>query len=212
MQLPLGALTALETLINPLLRQFVAQAGVTAANLDELQGSCLEMRVAPWGLQVFVQVTADGIYLHRSLDIEPDAWMEATPQAYLKMATQPAASGVLFSPEVKVGGDTRKLEALQDLIAALGLDAGDLVARFTGPLPLAGLQAGFSQLRSWGARASAAAQRDLKDYLEEESEILPGQNSLHLLESGLEELRLDVDRLEARIRLLEAAKNQQGEG
>ncbi|WP_404420034.1 SCP2 domain-containing protein [Marinospirillum sp.] len=211
MQLPLAALTALENLVNPLLRQVVAQAGATAANLDELQDSCLEIRIAPWGLQVFLLVTPDGLYFHRTLETEPDAWVEATPQAYLKMATQPAASGVLFTPEVKVGGDTRKLELLQDLIASLGLDTGDLVARFSGPLPLAGLQAGFTQLRSWGSRASAAARRDLKDYLEEESGILPGQNSLHLLESGLEELRLDVDRLEARIRLLEAARKQAGE-
>ena len=211
MQLPLAALAALENLVNPLLRQVIAQAGATAAKLDELQGSCVEIRVAPWGFKVLVLVSSDGLYLHRSLEAEPDAWVEATPQAYLKMATQPAASGVLFTPEVTVGGDTRKLELLQDLISALGLDANDLVTRFSGPLPLAGLQAGLSQLRSWGARASTAAQRDIKDYLEEESGILPGQNSLHVMESSLEELRLDVDRLEARIRLLEAAKKQQGE-
>lgn len=211
MQLPLGVLTALENLVNPVLRQLAGQAGATAAHLDELQGTCIEVRVAPWGLRVFLLVTADGFFLHRTLDTPPDAWIEATPQAYLKMATQSAASGVLFASDVQIGGDTHKLEVLQDLIASLGLDAGDLMMRFTGPLPLAGLQAGFSQLRSWGARASQAAQRDVKDYLEEESGILPGQNSLHVAETALEDLRLDVDRLEARIRLLEASQNQQGE-
>lgn len=211
MQLPLGALTALENLLNPALRQLAAQSGATAAHLEALQGDCFELRVLPWDWQVFLLVTPEGFAWHRSLEVTPDAWIEASPQAYLKMATQSTASGVLFSPDVRVGGDTRKLESLQDLLASLGLDASELVMRFTGPLPLAGLQAGWRSLRGWSERASQAAQRDLKDYLEEETAILPGQNSLHLAESALEELRLDVDRLEARIQRLEASHKPQGE-
>ena len=212
MQLPLAALAALESLVNPLLRQLVAQGGLTAARLDELQGSLFEIRINPWDLQVFIQVSADGFYFHRHLEAPADAWMQASPQALLKLATRSPAEGVHFGSDIQVGGDTARLETLQALVSALGLDAGEILARVAGPLPLASVQAGLQQLLSWGRRTQAAAQRDLKDYLEEETGLLPGQNSLHLLEDELEELRLDVDRLEARLRLLETAARQKTGG
>ncbi|SFB97331.1 ubiquinone biosynthesis protein UbiJ [Marinospirillum celere] len=212
MQIPLAALTALESLVNPLIRQLSAQGSLTSARLAQLQGSWFEIGVLPWGMKVYLQVTEEGLFFQRHLEDRADAWIETTPQAYLKMATSANSQEVLFGPEVAIGGDTQKLEWLQELLAALGLDAGDVLTRLAGPLPVASIQAGLGQLLGWGRRASAAAQQDLKDYLEDETGILPGQNSLHLLEDGLEELRLDVDRLEARVGLLEAAtKKQAGE-
>ena len=208
MQLPLTALTALENLINPALRQLAATGGLTATHLQELEGSVFELRATPPGLQVFLQVTPEGLCFHRYLEDPADAWIEAPPGVYLKMATSSTASSLLFSPAVQVGGATAKLESLQDLIAGLGLDAGELVARFAGPLPLASFRAGLDRLLSWGHRAGSAAGQDLKDYLEDESGFLPSRNSLHLLEDDLETLRLDVDRLTARVQLLEAAANK----
>ncbi|WP_114417367.1 ubiquinone biosynthesis accessory factor UbiJ [Marinospirillum perlucidum] len=211
MQLPLAALTALESLINPLLRQAAAQGGATALSLQELSGSLFELRVHPQGWQVFVQVSDSGLYFYRQTEETADAWMEASLPAYLQMATRPDAQAVLFSPEVKVGGQTAKLEAFQGLLAALGLDAGELLNQVAGPLPLAGFQAGLSQLLGWTQRTANAARQDFKDYLEEETGVMPGENSRHLLEDSLDELRMDVDRLEARIRLLETAQQQAGD-
>ena len=211
MQLPLSALTALETLVNPLLQKAVAQGGVTTAIWQELQNTWVEIRVQPPGVQLQLHITADGLYFYRQTENTPDAWMEATPQAYIKMATRPDAAAVMFSPEVKVGGDTHKLELLQQLLSGLGLDAAELISRVTGPLPLAGIQAGFSQLTGFLQRFSGSAMQDAREYLDEETGLLPGKNSLHLLEDALEELRLDVDRLEARIRLHEQAVKKAGE-
>ncbi|SFX33491.1 ubiquinone biosynthesis accessory factor UbiJ [Marinospirillum alkaliphilum] len=211
MALPLSLLAGLESLINPLLRQAVAREGAAAAALQELHGSLLELRVTGLDVQVQLQVNHEGLSLYRQADVQPDAWMEASPASYLKMATRPDASAVLFSPEVQIGGDTRKLELLQDLMSGLGLDAAELIHQFTGPLPLALLQSGMSRLLGFGQRFSQSAGQDLKDYLDDETGLLPGRNSLHLLEDALGELRLDVDRLEARIRLLEQTGNKTGE-
>lgn len=203
MQLPLSLLAGLESLINPLLRQAALQEGRSAQALQDLQGSWLELRVTGWDLQVFVLLDAQGLSLYRQTEQPVDAWMAADASTYLKMATRPDAAALLFSPAVSIGGDTHKLELLQELLSALGLDAADLVSRVTGPLPVAALHSGLGQLLGFARRFSQSARQDLRDYLEEESGVLPGRNSLHLLEDGLDELRLDVDRLEARIRLLE---------
>lgn len=210
MSVPLVALTALESLVNPLLHSLAAQEGLTAAHLHQLQGRVFEVRLAPWGTSLYVQVEPEGLFLHRHWEEAPDAWIEATPQAYLKMATHSVASGALFSADVHIGGDTQQLETLQALLAGLGLDAQEVMMRLTAALPFAsqafmGLQAGAGQLLRWGQRARQAARTDLHDYLDDETGSLPGQNSLHLLQTDLDCLRLDVDRVEARLRLLEAA-------
>jgi len=203
MQLPLSVLTALEGLINPLLRQAIVQGGTAAAAFEKLQGSCIEFRVSGLNTQLRMQVAEDGLYLYRQSEEPADAWIMASAQDYLKMATGKNVSEVLSDPEVSVGGNTHLLEVPQELIVGLGLDTQELIARVTGPLPLTSVQAGFNQLLQFGRRFSSSASEDIKSYLDDEAAILPGQNSWHLAEDALHELRLDIDRLEARINLLE---------
>lgn len=203
MQLPLSVLAALEGLINPLLRQAIAQEGSAAAAFEKLKGSCIEFQVSGLNLQIKMQVAADGLYLYRHNEEPADAWILASPQAYLKMATSKQASSILMGSEVTVGGNTHLLEVLQELIAGLGLDTQELINRVAGPLPLASIQAGLSQILQLGQRLVGSASEDVKSYLDDETGILPGKNSWHVAEDELHELRLDVDRLEARINLLE---------
>ncbi|NLW05912.1 MAG: hypothetical protein GX029_11930 [Pseudomonadaceae bacterium] len=203
MQLPLSALTALESLINPLLRQAVAQEGGAAAAFEKLQGSCIEFQVTGLNLQLRMQIAGDGLYLYRQSEEPADAWILTSPQTYLKMATSKDASSILFGSKVTVGGNTHLLETLEELIAGLGLDAQELVSRVASPLPLASIQASVNQLLQFGQRFTGSASEDVKSYLDDEAAILTGKNSWHVAEDKLHELRLDVDRLEARINLLE---------
>ena len=203
MQLPLSVLTALESLINPLLKQAVAQEGAAAVALETLQGSCIEFQVSGLDLQVRLQVSSDGVYFYRHGDEPADAWILAAPHVYLKMATSKDANSILFGSDVTVGGNTYLLEVLQELIAGLGLDTKELISRVAGPLPLASIQAGFSQLLQFGQRFTGSASDDVKSYVDDEAGLLAGKNSWHLAEDSLHELRLDVDRLDARISLLE---------
>lgn len=202
MQLPLSVLTVLESLVNPLLRQAIAQEGAAAIAFEKLQGNCIEYQVSGLNLQLTMQITQDGLYFYRQNEELADAWILASPQDYLKMATSKDAASILFGPEVSVGGNTHLLEILQELIAGLGIDAQELIARIAGPLPLDSIQAGFSQLLQLGQRLTGSANEDIKSYLDDETGILPGKNSWHLAEDALHELRLDIDRLEARVNLL----------
>lgn len=203
MQLPLSVLTALESLINPLLKQAVAQEGAAAAALKTLQGNCIEFQVSGLDLQIRLQVSSDGFYLYRHSDEPADAWILAAPHVYLKMATSKDANSILFGSEVAIGGNTYLLEVLQELIAGLGLDTQELISRVAAPLPVASIQAGFSQLLQFGQRFTRSASADVKSYIDDEAGLLAGKNSWHLAEDALHDLRLDVDRLEARISLLE---------
>jgi len=203
MQLPLSVLAALEGLMNPLLRQAILQEGAAALAFEKLQGSCIEFQVSELSLQLKMQVAEDGFYLYRHSEEPADAWILASAQDYLKMATSKNASQVLFGPNVSVGGNTHLLELLQELIAGLSLDAQELVVRIAGPLPLASIQASFSQLLRFGQHFSGSVSEDIKSYLDDETGVLPGKHSWHVAEDALHELRLDVDRLEARVNLLE---------
>lgn len=203
MQLPLSVLTALESLVNPLLRQATLQEGAAATAFEKLQGSCIEFQVNGLNLLLKMQVAEDGLYFYRQSEEPADAWILASAQDYLKMATSKNANEILFGPEVSVGGNTHLLEALQELIAGLGLDAQELMTRIAGPLPLASIQAGFNRLLQFGQGLTRSASDDVKSYLDDEAGILPGKHSWHVAEDALHELRLDVDRLDARINLLE---------
>ena len=203
MQLPLSVLTALESLDNPLLRQAILQEGAATAAFEKLQGSCIEFQVSGLNLQLRMQVAEDGFYFYRQGEAPADAWILASAQDYLKMATSKNANQILFGPNVSVGGNTHLLEVLQELLAGLGLDTQELITRAAGPLPLASIQAGFNQLLQLGERLTLSASEDIKSYLDDEAGVLPGKDSWHVAEDALHELRLDVDRLEARINLLE---------
>ena len=54
----------------------------------------------------------------------------------------------------------------------------------------------------WSKHASASVRRNIDDYLREETNLLPDRNEVAAFGDVLDRLKLDIDRIQARARLL----------
>lgn len=194
----LGALATLEQWINPLLKGPACQA-----RLAQLAGSLFRIRLTPPDVLVWLSITPSGIVFYRHLDGEADAWLEMSPSALLKLVTGPSSTAAMMSSGVHMGGDTVRLESLQALLQSLELDTSRLVSQLVGPTWTDWGRSGLMGLRDWALRTGASSQQDVRDYVHEEVRWAPAPHAMQCLEDELSELRLSLDRLEARVGQLE---------
>ena len=109
---------------------------------------------------------------------------------------------MLHRPDVSLEGDSAVLLELAGILQDLELDWEYELSRWLGPLAstlLAGHLRSRVNLASHGA---ASLTQNLADYLAEESRSLVGQREADARFAELDQLKLALDRLEARIERL----------
>ena len=213
---PVSLLVGLEKLLNPVFKQALAQQGQAAAALEQLEGARLRLQLntATYSTSVLLCFMAGEISLYRANSAETvaDAWLEAPVQAYWQLLTSTSKQiTILTNPQIKVGGNTSLLTAVQELAQGLGTDItaalNELIVATPAALPLLGLHKGLGSIWQWGHNLTQAAQADLGNYLAEEAGWLPGQAAWQVLQDASFEQRQEVERLEARLNLVRQQLN-----
>jgi len=112
---------------------------------------------------------------------------------------QPAKTAVLHSPQVQLHGDTAALLDLFGILQDLELDWEHELQKWLGPVPTS-LIAGHIRLRTrWTRQGLARLSQSLSEYLAEESRTLVGKREAEAAFSELDAMKVDTERLEARI-------------
>lgn len=194
-----STLTApIETLLNAVL----AQDPSTRQQLQPLAGKCVRLEcttVVPCVLYLLIeerQLALRSVYEHI-----PDASITATAGALSKLATG-AQTNALFSPDIALAGDTHLIQALHRIIGALEIDWEAHVASLFGDVLSHQLGQWFSGARQWSREASTSLLQDVEEYLHEEATILPTRSELTHFSARIDEVKLAVDRSQARLQRL----------
>jgi ubiquinone biosynthesis accessory factor UbiJ len=176
----------------------------------QLAGKKLAIEV-PDVTRVVVESTGDMLHINTtstaarsSADARPDAEIIGGPLGLLALGGE-APQAVLQRRGVEIRGDAHVAEAFRELGILLRPDLEEALARVVGDVPAH--QVGhFTRLAfSWGRRAAATALTNLSEYLAHERRDLVPRNEGDQFLRGVDVLREDVDRLEARLDLLTRA-------
>lgn len=193
---PLSALaTGLEVAVNAWLRQDPE----TAARFAELEGRAIELRMTGLGWPLYFLPGRDGIRVRARYQAEADTRLSVTPLGLLRLATE-AGEEALFGGEISIEGDTELGQQFQDLLAAVEVDWEERLSRFTGDLIAHQIGDTARDVRRLLQRGAATLRQDLSEYLQEELRLLPAPIELRNFLDEVDRLRMDVDRVEARIR------------
>ena len=132
-----------------------------------------------------------------------DVTVRGTPLGLLSLATGDASDTVLRGGAT-VTGDERLAEQFQELARFLRPDLEAAVGRIVGRMPAHLAARGVELLAAWGRAARESVTRNTADYLAHESRDLVPRAEAEGLFSGIESLRSEVARAEARIAQLSA--------
>jgi ubiquinone biosynthesis protein UbiJ len=189
-----------EAALNALL----ALDPLTGKRLQPFAGRTLAIHCTEPALHLYVGVHAGRLSLSPVHGAAPDATLTGSARALGKLLAKGGAPHSLHGTGVSLDGSTALVSGLRDALTQLDCDWEYQLSRFTGDLPAA---AAGDLARSGDAALARSRERlhaDLSDYFTQESGLTPHRQEVDAFYTALRDVDLRLDRLQARIALLEA--------
>jgi ubiquinone biosynthesis protein UbiJ len=180
------------------LNALVSLDGDHRRRLRGLEGRSLGIELRGPELR-FVLLVEHGQFALLAEETEASAWIRATPGGFLSMA---ASGGRSSGADLQLDGDAESARRFQEFFGSLDPDWEEGLTRIFGDV--IGFQ--LSRLVSGGLdlakHARDSMERNISEYLREESRQLVTATEMDQFLDNVDDLRDDVARLEARLRRL----------
>lgn len=149
---------------------------------------------------LYFEIHQDGLHVVDSQLLHPDVTFSGPFSAFV---------GMVFTKNrlqhgLHVKGDMDCAKALYDTWRYLDLDWEGYFAQFIGGDLVNIASKSLKQWQSWTKETFNHRIKDLGNYLQDETQYLPTQQEVEHFLKEVDTLRLDVDRFEARLALLQA--------
>ena len=205
MQIPLPLLSAIETAFNAWLKL----DGEALPRFTELDGKIIRFHITGFDLNLYFLPAPSGIQVLGSYPDEEqggivDATIHGSPMALMRLSTSDNAGETMLKSDVEIEGDMRVAEKFSAILREVDIDWEELLSRLVGDI--VAHQAGqvTRNITGWFKDTSEAMQQNTAEYLTEESDITPAEAEVTSFMDQVDDIRMDVDRLEARIKLLQS--------
>lgn len=192
-----GVLAGVELGLNRVL----AMDSTALPRLARLEGKLIEIDCQSPALKLFILPGSEGLQLASHWE-GADCVLRAPASSLLSLALAKDKTAILHRPEVEMTGDSAVLLDLAAILQDLELDWEYELSRWLGPV---GSQLLAGHLRSrvnWASDSLESLRHTLADYLAEESRSLVGEREAQARFAELDDLKLTLDRLDARIERL----------
>jgi len=196
--------------LEAILNRNIAGSSRARGLLARLEGRSLEIRVAASPLRIRFSAADGAVSVAQGGDVEPDAVIDGSPIALAALAG-PGAEDRIRAGSVRISGDAETAQSFRKLFEAARPDFEEELSRVFGDAAAHHLANVARGALDFGRRAFTTLALNLGEYLTEESRDLPARAEVEAWLEGVDRLREDVDRLEARIRHAELARRGGGE-
>lgn len=170
-----------------------------------LDGKVLALTVDGLEWDFFIECIPSGVRVLPSFERQADAHLHGGAIGYAQLARQLKTGETTLPPGVSVDGDAELLHRFTRLIARIGFDPAELIAKFTGDGAAQRLVGGLKDLFGWGSQSARTLGLNTAEYLREETYDLARKIDAEEWSQSIETLRDDVERLDARVKRLERA-------
>ena len=193
-----AAMAALERAINTALRSDPA----TARALIEHSGRLISIQMTLPPVALFALIVEDGVELYHSSDARADLSLQGSAIDLLAQLFDWRAAPSVIGGPVNIRGDHELLQDLVALAKKLDIDWGAVMEPILGNEIAQQIDLGARRLFGWAKEAFGRLGNQLGEYLREESSLLALRRDVHEFNQDIDDLRMDTDRLAARIEQL----------
>jgi ubiquinone biosynthesis protein UbiJ len=198
-----GLLASVENGINRVLRL----DSTALARLRPLTGKLIAVECASPSLNLFILPSDEGLLLATQWAADPDCTLRAPATSLLRLALSKDKSAILHGPDVELEGDSAVLMELAAVLQDLELDWEYELSNWIGPVATALIGGHLRSRANWYQQGFASLNQNLAEYLSEEARTLVGEREAQARFDELDQLKLDLDRLEARFERLSRSHN-----
>jgi len=195
----------LREVIQDVLDHQVAQSSLARELVSELDGRIIKVTLRDLRLTLMLYADHDGVHVLDGWDGEPDAELVTTVRGLFSLATA-EARGAMQAGQLEIRGDAVVAQRFGRLLKTAAPDLEEAIARVAGEDAARSIARALRSFLSWGRDAVDALTQDVGEYLTEESRVSVSRNEVEIFSHDVEGLRDGVDRLAARIRILERGR------
>lgn len=181
----------------------ISRDALTARRLESLQGRLILIEGSSPAWRVYLAPVVGGIALRSQSEEEADCTLRAPTTLLARLALSSERQRLLQEPDVLITGDSQLLVSLQNILGDLQIDGEAELARWIGPVAAHAIGDLVRGARDWTQQTHDSLSQSLSDYLTEESRQLVGRAEGQAFAAQLHQLRLQLDRLDARVTNLE---------
>ncbi|MEH6493489.1 ubiquinone biosynthesis accessory factor UbiJ [Halopseudomonas sp.] len=196
--LPAALLAAAQRSIEAALQR----DALTARRLAALTGKVILISAREPDWQLYLLPAEGRMQLLNAYAGAADCQLSAPSAVLAKLLVSRDRKALLQHPELELTGDSQVLISLQNIFGDLRLDAEAELARWLGPVPAHAIGSLLRRSHQWGKDSRESLRMTMGEYLTEESRQLVGNAEARASAELLHEMRLQLDRLEARVALL----------
>ena len=190
----------LTTTIEKILNRGLPRSPRARQLCGELKGARLGVEVRGM-TRLIVHSTGEALVVTSDAASATEAELRGSLLGLLKLAGA-SPEAVLQSGAAQIRGDADVARKYRELARLLVPDPEEELARVVGDVPAHQIGRFAGKAFSWGRRAAATAVQNVAEYLAHERADLVPRAEADQFAASVERTREDVDRLEARIKLL----------
>ncbi len=195
--------SALEAALNTWLTLDAKTHGQALQQLKPLQGKLIALRIIQPDLTFYIVPQADSVRVTTHYAAIPDVTITGSALAFMHLTTAEDAGKAMLQQGIQLEGDSALGQCFSHILRASKVDWEELLSRVVGDVVAHQLGQTARQTNAWLSESAQTMRLNGKEYLQEEVRLLAADAELQHYLDEVDQLRLDVDRLEARLHLLE---------
>ena len=198
---------ALDTLLRPvakMLNRNIREITPARELCADLAGTIVAVRVRNTGLATHFIVGESELELAAESERDPDVVITGSLLTLARMAGE-AGKSAIRNGQLDLTGDAETAQQFQRLLDYAKPDVEEEISGVIGDVAAHRLGSMARGIAKWGREARATMADNVREYLQEESRDAPSRYEVDRFRKGVDTLRDDVARAEARLnRLLES--------
>lgn len=192
--------------IEQLLNRFIAADSHVASQLQPFAGKAIEIVSQSPDLSIVLLLDAERVRLcagpAQRLAIKPDARIAGKATDLLALLTGDPDQRPLANPALQISGATELIQDLFRAMQALDLRWEDYLAPVIGDTLTEQSSQLHRQSSDWLRDSRQRINRNIEDYLKEETRSVPHEQAVAAFQDDLDSLKLQIDRAAAKAHLL----------
>lgn len=178
--------------------------------LAKLAGKSVAVELLPFDIIFICSFHPDSVSVHMDDgNANPAATIKGSPLQLFGMLLDKDHRQQFFADDVVMEGDAEVAQQVMHLFEHVHIDWEEHASTFIGDVPAHHLGKLAGNLRKWVKNTSSSFSQDANDYLHEEKAWFPHREELQDFFADIDTIRMDTDRLEARIAHLYAQLNKE---
>ncbi|MCL9683016.1 ubiquinone biosynthesis accessory factor UbiJ [Legionella maioricensis] len=171
--------------------------------LQALDGKVLEMIITPLNVNFFIQFKEGEMLLLDRYEEHPDTIIHSNPIGLIRLSLLPASKArSLFNDKVRMSGDIELGQNVKKLFDEMDIDWEGHLAHFTGDVVAHQIGSLVRKGMEFKKQFSQNMRQNVTEYLQEELRVFPSRNELDDFYNDVDELSLNVERLQAHVNQL----------